>query len=515
MLNRALFNQILFNGRIAETIVLAGSIVVSSAAASELKIATLLSGSSAVSAVTHAQVSKTDNLAAVISATSLSLCDVRLSMPLQSGVSASAVLDGVPAVAKPLDGLSDLGGLAVTGILEGSLEGITPLNSQLQCSSSIVPASVAVSKTVFGTASVSVSTLAALGRITSVSGGVVASAAATADAQVAINISATPNITAASLASLNLSLPISASINASVAINSTLINSIKLSGGIQTQATTSAVVETQSFIRLDCAVTATATASNTAFDKESPLSASVISQGLAGGDLSLAIFVEGSSGYVTSAIGLVETVVILDAVAQITSSATGGLQNDSFLGSAVFGPVTATADTYVEKPVTANAQVRTTTEAAILTYIAFSSTLNTSATLAGDLEKLTKLTAAINTQLSAVGSIENGLSLGVAILGPVAATAALDITKNISVNSVFTGEALAEVGLTKSLAGELVSSAQASANLLAFLEVFYSDVTAKVDARQIVAGVVIQNGLKAEAEIEYIHTAEISYRKVA
>jgi hypothetical protein len=515
MLNRALFNQVLFNGRVTAAIALAGSIAVSSTTAAGVEVATFLNGSSAVSAVTQAQVSKTDNLAAVVSATSLSLCDVRLSMPLESGVSASASIAGVPVIAKPLDGLSDLGGLAVTGILEGSLEGITPLNSQLQCSSSIVPASVAVSKTLSGAASVSSSTHGAVSKTAAFGAGVIASATAIVDAQVAINCSATPNITAASVASLNLALPISASINASVAINSTLSNSVGLSGSIQTQATTSAVADAQAYTILNCAITATATASNTAFNKESPLSASGVSEISAGGNLLLAIFIEGSSGCAASVIGLVDHVVILDAVAQLTSTATGGLQNDSFLGSAVFGPVTATADIYLEKSVTANAQVTTTTEAAILKESVLGATLYGSGTVAGNLENLAKLSAAIDTQLTAVGSLEKSAELGIAILGPVAATAALDITKNISTNSVFTGEASAEVGLTTLLAGSFASSAQASADLSVLLVVYYGDVTAKVEARQVVAKVVIQNDIQVKAEINYIQTAEISYLQVA
>ena len=127
----------------------------------------------------------------------------------------------------------------------------------------------------------------------------------------------------------------------------------------------------------------------------------------------------------------------------------------------------------------------------------------------------------------AAGNIKISADLGVAILGPIAATAALDITKNIAANSVSTSATSAEIDLTVSLSGELASSQQVSADLSVYLLIYYGNISATVEARQVVAAVeiqnslqsaakvVIQNGLKAEAEIKYIHTAEISYLKVA
>jgi hypothetical protein len=506
MLNRALFNQILFNGRIAKTIVLAGSIVVSSAAASELKIATLLSGSSAVSAVTHAQVSKTDNLAAAILAEATSSSAIYLNTSLESDVSTHSTIECAPVVDTPLDGLSDLGGLAVTGILSGSLEGITPLSSQLQCSSSASQSGIVLLKIIESVVAVSSSAQGGLVLESVLSAEVNALALSQADTHISVNFSAESVATTDAAASLDLLLPIAATGNANV----TASGIVKISKALS--ATLATVTS----------------ASNSTFNKESPLNAATSVLSLVAGSPVLDIPIGGSSSCIALTAAEVGLGVNLATLAEFTSSASGGLQISSFLGSAVLGPVSVSADAYIQKPVAANAQITTTTDAALLKEISLDATLNESVTVAdGDLEKLAKLSAAINTQLFAAGNIKISADLGVAILGPIAATAALDITKNIAANSVSTSATSAEIDLTVSLSGELASSQQVSADLSVYLLIYYGNISATVEARQVVAAVeiqnslqsaaqvVIQNGLKAEAEIKYIHAAEISYLKVA
>ena len=493
MLNRALFNQVLFNGRIAGAIALAGSIVVSSAVSATVEKFALLTGSSYASTATQASLNKSDNLAAAILAEATSSSAIYLNTSLESDVSTHSTIECAPVVDTPLDGLSDLGGLAVTGILSGSLEGITPLSSQLQCSSSASQSGVVLLKNIRSAVAVSSSAQGGLVLESVLSAEVNALALSQADTHISVNFSAESVATTDAAASLDLLLPIAATGNANV----TASGIVKISKA------------------LSATVASVTSASNSTFNKESPLNAATSVLSLLAGSPVLDISIGGSSSCIALTAAEVGLGVNLATIAELTSLASGGLQISSFLGSAVLGPVSVSADAYIQKPVTANAQITTTTDAALLKEIPLDATLDASVTVAdGDLEKLAKLSATINTQLSAAGNIKISADLGVAILGPIAATAALDITKNIAANSVSTSATSAEIDLTVSLGGELASSQQVSADLSVYLLIYYGKISAVVETRQVVAAVEIQNGLQSAAKFTIQNGVQVQARNV-